>query len=205
MKTSDSRSELSQKAEAAIWKKVKKGDTDALGVLYDQFVDTLFSYGMQQSNHKDHVMDCIHDLFVDLYKYRNNLAQTDNVKFYLLRSLKRKINKKYQRKIIPIQEEAYLDGVEEHRNFVPSHEDDLIHAERANEKSEKLVDALSTLSKKQKKGLFLRFNQDRPYEEIAEIMNVSVATARTIIYRAIKSLRKYPLSLLFLFSILFSL
>ena len=205
MKTSDSRSELSQKAEAAIWKKVKKGDTDALGVLYDQFVDTLFSYGMQQSNHKDHVMDCIHDLFVDLYKYRNNLAQTDNVKFYLLRSLKRKINKKYQRKIIPIQEEAYLDGVEEHRNFVPSHEDDLIHAERANEKSEKLVDALSTLSKKQKKGLFLRFNQDRPYEEIAEIMNVSVATARTIIYRAIKSLRKYPLSLLFLFSILFFL
>ena len=205
MKTSDSRSELSQKVEAAIWKKVKKGHTDALGVLYDQFVDTLFSYGMQQSNHKDHVMDCIHDLFVDLYKYRNNLAQTDNVKFYLLRSLKRKINKKYQRKIIPIQEEAYLDGVEEHRNFVPSHEDDLIHAERANEKSEKLVDALSTLSKKQKKGLFLRFNQDRPYEEIAEIMNVSVATARTIIYRAIKSLRKYPLSLLFLFSILFSL
>lgn len=205
MKTSDSRSELSQKAEAAIWKKVKKGDTDALGVLYDQFVDTLFSYGMQQSNHKDHVMDCIHDLFVDLYKYRNNLAQTDNVKFYLLRSLKRKINKKYQRKIIPIQEEAYLDGVEEHRNFVPSHEDDLIHAERANEKSEKLVDALSTLSKKQKKGLFLRFNQDRPYEEIAEIMNVSVATARTIIYRAIKSLRKYPLSLLFLFCILFFL
>ncbi len=205
MNTSNSRSKLSQEEEAIVWKKIKNGDTNALGELYDQFVDILFSYGMQQSNHKDHVMDCIHDLFVDLYKYRSNLAVTDNVKFYLLRSLKRKINKKYRRKIIPIQSEALLNGVEGHRNYVTSHEDELINVERANEKSLKLVDALSTLTKKQKKGLFLRFNQDRPYEEIAEIMNVSVATARTIIYRAIKSLRKYPLSLVVLFRILFFL
>ena len=52
-----------------------------------------------------------------------------------------------------------------------------------------LANALESLTKKQRKGLFLRFNQDKSYEEISEIMEVSVQTARTIVYRALKALR----------------
>ena len=134
-------------------------------------------------------MDCIHDLFVDLYKYRKKLSKTDSVKYYLFKSLKRKINKKYHRKIIPVAMDFDFPITTTQKSYTKSHEEEIIKGERISEKNVKLSNALSTLTKKQRKGLYLRFNQQRSYEEISEIMGVSVQTARTTIYRALKSLR----------------
>lgn len=203
MKTGKSKSELPNELETIIWEKLKLGDTTALGELYDLYIDVLFSYGIQQSRDKGYIMDCIHDVFLDLYRYRANLAKTDNIKFYLFKSLKRKINKKYHRKIIPIQKDSSFPNNTVLENSVGSYEDDIILSEHTVERSCRLQVALNTLTKKQKKGLFLRFNQDRPYEEIADIMNVSIPTARTTIYRALKILRKHSFSLLILIKITF--
>ena len=60
---------------------------------------------------------------------------------------------------------------------------------RRSEKQEKLSVVLEKLTKKQKTGIFLRFNQEKSYEEISEIMGISIPTARTLIYRALKVLR----------------
>lgn len=176
-------------SETIIWKELKEGDTSALGELYDIYIDDLFSSGMQQAQDKGYVMDCIHDLFFDLYKYRRKLAMTDNVKYYLFKSLKRKINRKYHRKIIPVSMESHLAINEKQKNYTKSHEEVIILSELTSEKSAKLFAALSSLSKKQKKALSLRFNEEKSYQEIAEIMGVSIQTSRTTIYRALKSLR----------------
>ena len=73
-----------------LWYKIKRGEIAALGELYDVYIDTLFPYGVSMSSDKVLVMDSIHDLFLDLYKYREKLADCPQVKFYLLKSLKRK-------------------------------------------------------------------------------------------------------------------
>ena len=54
--------------EVVLWCKLKKGDIGAFGDLYELFIDDLFTYGIQFSQDKHYVMDCIHDLFLDLYK-----------------------------------------------------------------------------------------------------------------------------------------
>ena len=82
------------KPDNLLWTKLKSGDINAIGDIYELFIDDLFTYGIQLSDDKDFVMDCIHDLFLDLYKYKKNLSMTDNIKYYLLRSLKNKIFKK---------------------------------------------------------------------------------------------------------------
>ena len=74
-------------------------------------------------------------------------------------------------------------------HHIKSHEDAIIRAERRSEKQEKLSVVLEKLTKKQKTGIFLRFNQEKSYEEISEIMGISIPTARTLIYRALKVLR----------------
>ena len=186
--------------EAIVWENLKKGDTEALGELYDLYIDILVSYGLQQSQDKGHVMDCIHDVFLDLYKYRANLAKTDNIKYYLFKSLRRKINRKYYRKIIPDQRDTSLSEDSIHES-INSAEDDIILSEHSNELSLRLREALKTLTEKQKKGIFLRFDQEKSYEDIAEMMDISIQTARTTIYRALKTLRQYP----FLFPILLKL
>ncbi|KQC29976.1 RNA polymerase sigma factor [Flagellimonas eckloniae] len=176
-------------SETIIWENLKNGDETALGELYKLHIDALFSYGIVHSQDRGYVMDCIHDLFVDLYKYRKSLSKTDNVKYYLFKSLKRKINKKYHRKIIPVSMEYDFLLNDTLKNYTKSHEEEIINDERSSEKSAMLSNALNTLTKKQRKGLYLRFNQQRTYEEISEIMGVSVQSARTTIYRALKTLR----------------
>ncbi|MFT6870227.1 MAG: RNA polymerase sigma-70 factor (ECF subfamily) [Paraglaciecola sp.] len=181
-------------SELTIWKNLKKGDEAALGDLYNLYIDSLFSFGIQNSQDRGYVMDCIHDLFLDLYKYRKNLSVTDNVKYYLFKSLKRKINKKYKRKIIPVSEEFKYSINEDHKNYTKSHEEQIIINERTSEKHAKLEHVLCNLTEKQRKVLFLRYNQERTYDEISQIMRVSIQTARTMTYRAIKVSRKYMLN-----------
>ena len=185
-----------KKIEIILWEKLKRGDIHALGKLYDLYIDILFSYGIQISTDKTYVMDCIHDLFLDIYKYRKKLTTPDNVKYYLIKSLKRKINKKFNSKMVLVGNE---DSIERNSqgNFTKSFEDEIIASERLSQRSLQLTNALSLLTKRQKKGLFLRFNEERPYEEIAKIMNVSVQTSRTIVYRGIKELRKHLVLFLF--------
>jgi RNA polymerase sigma-70 factor (ECF subfamily) len=175
--------------ETHVWRKLIDGDESALGDLYNIYIDCLFSYGINCIKDRTYVMDCIHDLFVDLYKYRENLSMTDNVKFYLFKCLKRKINRKYATKTVSITDEYQYSLDQQARNYTTSCEEEIIQKELVTEKRMILAAALDSLTKKQRKGLFLRFNQDRSYEEISEIMDVSVQTARTIVYRALKALR----------------
>ena len=49
---------------------------------------------------------------------------------------------------------------------------------------------MKTLSNRQREGLSLKFEHNHTYPEIAEIMGISIESARTMIYRALKDLRK---------------
>ncbi len=175
--------------EIEIWNKLRSGDEKALGNLYDLYIDILFSYGKQITNDRNHVKDAIHDLFLDLYKYRKNLSETSNVKFYLLRSLKNKIIKKNDKKVISL-ERNIIEERKINTDYSESIEDDIIKKEMSKERALKVANALSLLSKTQRKAMALRFTQGKNYEEIAEIMGITVQTSRTLIYRAIKELRK---------------
>ena len=177
-------------SHSKIWLNLKNGDRAALGELYDEYIELLYSYGMSISKDRAHVMDCIQDLFIDLFKYRRNLAMTDNIKYYLFKSLKRKINRKYFRKIIPLSMEVQDSRNYKNKNYSKSHEETIISSEVSLRRTKNLMMGINSLTKKQRKGLYLRFNKEKTYEEIAKIMEVSLETSRTTIYRAIKKLRK---------------
>lgn len=183
-----------------LWAQLQEGNLESLGVLYDIYIDELFIYGLQFSKDKNVVMDSIHDLFLNLYKYRKNLAATDRVDFYLMRSLKNII----LRRIQISRRESAKKNQENLPVFQTCVEDGIIANEWEVERSQKLKLASKALSKRQRKGLKLRFTENNSYEEIADRMNISVASSRTIIYRAIKTLRK-EMQYLILVYLIFSL
>lgn len=170
-----------------LWERFKKGDSKAFYSIYDQFFDTLFNYGLHFSRDKDLIKDCIHDLFIDLYKYRDKLSETDNIRFYLLRSLRRLIHKEKSRKISALRGEQILM-----QNDIPqmAFEDNLIAIETENENTRVLAEVMKVLSDRQREGLLLKFEQNLSYKEIAYILGISVESARTSVYRALKDLRK---------------
>lgn len=169
-----------------LWSRMKLGDLEAFHLLYDEYVDALYEFGIQYTRDKDHVKDCIHDLFLDIYKYRKKLADVDNVKYYLFTSLKRKINKKFTSKLTLFSSD---DKKNEISSIDHSIEDEIIQFEDSAEINAKLSQALTSLSKKQRKGISLKFDEKKSYEEIAAILGISIESVRTLIYRAMKKLR----------------
>lgn len=172
--------------DSILWKKVKLGDLDAFNLLYDQYIDILYSFGIQYTTDTNYVKDCIHDLFLDIYKYRKKLSDVDNVKFYLFKSLKRKINKKYKSKLILF---ASDERKEEIASLSQSIEESIIQEENSSEVATKVSAAFTCLSKKQRRGVSLKFYEEKSYEEIAVILGISIESVRTLIYRAVKKMR----------------
>jgi RNA polymerase sigma factor (sigma-70 family) len=188
----------SKNIDIFLWSKLKEGNTSAISDLYNKYIDELFRYGIQFTTDKTEVMDSIHDLFLSLYKYRKRLADTNNVQYYLLRCLKNEILKKSKNNIF--KSSLPLDENMQNSQFYSSIEDTLIAKEISNDKVFQLNLALNSLNKKQRYVLFLKFNEEKKYSEIAIILGVSIETVRTIIYRAIKKLRKNLLTFILVFS-----
>ncbi len=175
------------KQDYFLWRRFKEGDDEAFFEVYDQYVDILYRFGSQYLKDQDLIKDCIHDLFLDLYKYRKKLSDTDNIRFYLFCVLRHKI----QREQVKNKAIAYIDEIQLLQDdSVSSHEDDLVASETEKEKLKLLQEALKTLSNKQCETISLKFRYNLSYPEIAKILNISVESVRTSIYRALKELRR---------------
>jgi RNA polymerase sigma factor (sigma-70 family) len=90
-------------------------------------------------------------------------------------------------------------------NQTPAFEETLINSEIQKENINLLIRAVNQLTSQQQRALFLKFEQNLTYSEIAEILGISIESARTNIYRSLKTLRekisetKISINLLYLF------
>jgi len=76
-------------SDTLLWNDFKEGNEDAFRLIYNSHVRSLFKYGCNFTHDEALVKDCIHDVFIDLSKYRSGLSATNNIKLYLYKSLKR--------------------------------------------------------------------------------------------------------------------
>lgn len=173
--------------ERLIWSRFLKGDKQVLSLIYLQYSNTLFDYGCRFTVDRDLVKDCIQEVFCSLMKTRNNLSETDNIRLYLLKSLKRKIirelkNINNQSRLLTDQD--YPFDLRWSENL----EDQL--RELDEEKKQLLSDAMQSLTERQKEAIYLRFNRGLEYEEISFLLNLNYQSSRALIHRAIEKLRE---------------
>ncbi|CAH0130544.1 MULTISPECIES: RNA polymerase sigma factor [unclassified Pedobacter] len=176
---------MSKEAYRDLWTSFINGDDGAMKLLYTEFADMLYSFGLRFTTDTELVKDAIQDLFVDLFKYHHTLAVEVNVKSYLFTSLKRKICLVLKKKAAEINQHFEIPFL-----LSGSAEEQIINDERQSELLGKLSRQLELLPSRQKEALYLRFNSELDYEEISVIMNVSLETCRTLVYRGIKQLRE---------------
>ncbi len=168
-----------------LWKRIKAGETQAFNDLYMQYADILFSFGHLYTKDQELIKDCIHDLFFDLYKYRKNLSDNDHIRHYLFKSLKRKIQAPQSAKLKIV----YTDLVSDETNsrLLASETEGLEFQE---ESIANIKKAMDKLSEKQREVLNLRFQIGLSYNEIAQILDISVESVRTQVYRSVKAIRE---------------
>ena len=175
--------------DSELWAKVKKGDKNAVSDLYTMNADALYGFGKSYTSDGRLVEDGIHDLFVELYKRRKKLPIARNVKNYLFTILKRKIAELLKSKPLVISPGDDHAG-KIYRIQEVSAETEIMHNEEKEELDLLLSNAIDKLTPKQRKGVTLRFYENRSYEEMARGLGISIGTARTLIYRSLESMRE---------------
>jgi hypothetical protein len=74
-----------------IWKRFRRGRKKALSDIYMHNIDFLLNYGLKFTNDRELVLDAIQDLFLTLMRTRENLGETENIRLYLVKALRRLI------------------------------------------------------------------------------------------------------------------
>jgi RNA polymerase sigma factor (sigma-70 family) len=178
-----------------LWKNFLQGDKSALSEIFLTFYDDLFRYGLKLSGDQNMVQDCIQDLFLKLWKNKDNLKSVESVKPYLIRSLRNHLidSINLQKPMISIDE-----GFEHPFEITYSHEDFLIAQQVSQEVRLKVIDALNKLTIRQRETIYLRYFEDFDFETIASIMDMNSQSVRNLLSRGMKELRDILLLEIFL-------
>ena len=170
-----------------IWNAFRGGSRDALDYIFKQHASSLFAYGSKFSRDQELILDCIQDLFVELWNRRQRLSETNSIKFYLLKSLRRRI----ARTIHGVRRFEAITGdvvyLEDKINF--SAEYLLVLQETEQFRKASLKRAMEALTKRQRESIYLKFFQGLDNEAISSIMGLSLGSVNTLVSQAIRALR----------------
>ncbi|MEQ6119602.1 sigma-70 family RNA polymerase sigma factor [Reichenbachiella sp. MALMAid0571] len=174
--------------DSELWNHFKSGDLKSYELIYRNNVQDMFNYGMSIVHDEEQVKDCIQELFLEIWKSRRNLSATNNIRYYLLKALRWKINHYRAREEKIKNLASQFDFYEKHISF--PFEDELIRAQDQIANKLKVELALSKLTSRQKEVITLIFHEGLSYEEVANIMSISVGSIYTLAWKAISQLKK---------------
>ena len=176
---------------------------DVFSSIYSLCVNDLLAYGQSLGFDMNLCEDAIHNVFCTLYLKRKELTEVRSLPPYLFRAFRndmlnmwRKLSKLSE---IDINRLSFTTEV--------TILDTIIDEEEKSDIKDIVEDLLNKLTDRQREAIYLRYMQGLSYEEIAELLDISLGSVRKLVYRAIMCLREEsrkidnPLILLFLFQI----
>lgn len=180
---------LSEKKDREIWKDFKAGNESAFIFIYEKHFKVLLNYGLNFTQDRDLVLDCLQDMFIALREKRATITETDAIKPLLFKIFRRMVNhylrKQSKNKQIRADTSNYKFG------FTLSAEQHIINRQINDEQIELLNRAILALTNTEREAIFHYYFENHSYQQIADIMGYSqVKTARSLVYKAIASLRK---------------
>lgn len=178
---------LTNTDDISLWHSFLDGNFQAFEKIYTLHYRSLYEYGMRRADNEAQIKDCIQDIFVKLWSNRKNLSPTGNIKYYLFVALKNQL--------INAQSASYQKqtaGIEEAEFFKMEFTADSVYLQQEKYKAQsaQLTEALNQLTSRQKEVIYLRYFEEIEYEQIAELMNISVKGVYKLNYRALDALKE---------------
>jgi RNA polymerase sigma factor (sigma-70 family) len=164
--------------------KVKAGDLDKMGLLFERYHRPLFGFLYHTTGQVAHSEDLVQTVFYRMLKYRHTFSGEGEFRtwmFHLARNVVNDATKKNQRMVY----EADITPMSERTISVPSAD---VQLEKKQE-SEVLHQALEKLSPEHREVLILSRFQELSYQEIAEILKTSEGNIKVKVHRAMKELK----------------
>lgn len=178
--------------ESVLIQSVRKGDREALRILYDQNKQRIFALAYQYTKNCEDAEDILQETFIKAFRSLCRFNIQDGTHFspwlyrigincsldYLRRNKKRKDkNSKIER--------GHLENISPENDY-----SDPVERRQKNEIREKIDQILNKLSGQQRMVFVLKHYQQLTIKEIAEYMNITEGGVKKQLFRAVSSIRE---------------
>ena len=168
-------------SDESLMEAVKNGDLQQASLLFDRYHKRLFNFLAKMTMERTIAEDLTQNVFLRMLKYKNSYRE----------------GAKFQSWIYQMARNVFVDHYQESKNkngFVkmetlPDRIDE--DYQDAEQQEKVLHQSLQRLPDEQRELLVLTRFQHMKYEEVAEIMNTSVANIKVKVHRAINKLREH--------------
>jgi RNA polymerase sigma-70 factor (ECF subfamily) len=171
-----------ERTDAQVVRDVLAGDRDSYRLLVRRYGDTLYGHALRMTGNHDEAADLVQRAFVKGFKKLGSCREPDRVGAWLFRivaNLCKDHVRSPRRGDLPL---GRLAGV------LPGDQDPERDAAGAEIRSRVWV-ALDALTPEQREAFVLKHVEGRSYEEIAAVMDLSVASLKMRVHRAREALR----------------
>lgn len=167
----------------ALMLEVSNNDLDSASVLFDRYSKRLYNYFVKISLNKELGHDLMQNTFLRMIKYRSTYKE----------------GRAFETWIFQIARNVFADYLKKNKLMFSDHVD-VYQMDRTSEEYEQqerlarehnLQAAMAKLEDESREILILSRYQGMKYEQIANLLNITVPSVKVKVHRAIKKLRTY--------------
>jgi len=166
--------------DEALMAEVKDGNLDIASELYDRYSKRLFNYFVKISRDRDASYDMMQNTFLRVIKYKHTYREGNPFKAWIYQIARNVFADHLRKNKVLYSDYKPIEAVEGH-----SIEDDTdkLHQESVLKRS------LLKLSEQSREILVMSRYQNMKYEEISDVLGITVSSVKVKVHRAIKKLR----------------
>jgi RNA polymerase sigma-70 factor (ECF subfamily) len=167
-----------------IMEAVKNGDLKQASLLFERYHKPIYNFLARMTMDRAMAEDLTQNVFLRIIKYRASYREGLRFQSWIYQVARNIFSDHYQK-----QKNRFSDfvDVEKISEYIPDSEDN----KSADEQEQLLSRSMEMLSEEQREVLVLTRFQHMKYEDVAIIMNTTVANIKVKVHRAIAKLREH--------------
>jgi RNA polymerase sigma-70 factor (ECF subfamily) len=163
---------------------VKRGELQQATLLFERYHKRIFNFLARMAMDRELAEDLTQNVFLRIIKYRNSYREGNKFQSWIYQVARNVFSDHYQ-----AHKNKFSDFVDVEK--ISDHMADHGESEEQDEKERLLHRSLAKLSEEQRELLVLTRFQQMKYEEVAAIMDTTVANIKVKVHRAILKLKEY--------------
>jgi len=167
-----------------IMEAVKSGDLQQASLLFERYHKRIFNFLARMTIDRDLAEDLTQNVFLRIIKYRTSYREGLKFQSWIYQIARNVFSDHYQAHKNRFSDFVDVEKVSDHMADQPENED-------MDEKEKLLQQSMAKLSDEQRELLVLTRFQHMKYEDVAAIMDTTVANIKVKVHRAILKLREY--------------
>jgi RNA polymerase sigma-70 factor (ECF subfamily) len=170
--------------DESIMEAVKRGELQQATLLFERYNKRIFNFLARMTMDRNLAEDLTQNVFLRIIKYRTSYREGNKFQSWIYQVARNVFSDNYQ-----AHKNKFSDFVDVEK--ISDHMADGEEGEEQDEKERILHRSMARLSEEQRELLVLTRFQQMKYEEVAAIMDTTVANIKVKVHRAIIKLREY--------------